>query len=275
MSSPVIPDGQAHKVIDVTLSLTADSNPRIAFQTPDHSCLVHLDTEPGANLPQLRLEAYCRFTRILLRAGGGGRFEPSLASPAGDDGKLKYQATITAEGKTIEIDVHNAHRVADPASTGPEKASLALLQATLQSGDGSRSRPFSISLVAPPYRQVEVAFSLGAEGQGNFSYSGDIDVVPAIPEIRTPRDGSVYFTLTGAEFYRLEPFDFEEDPGDTCIIDIGTTGREAILTDLYKEGGGTGHCFYIQVVGADGKCYRSEDPTIVNVDPSDPPAGSA
>jgi hypothetical protein len=281
MSDPVIPKCQPYNEIDVTLSLTKGADPCIAFQTLDHKSLVHLDTEPSdcvapENLPQLQLDTYCRFTKILLRAGDGGYFDPSLANPSGDDDKLIYQAVVCGNGSTIEIDVHNVHRVADPASTVPEKASLALLKATLRSADGSRSCTFSICLVAPPYRWVEVVFSAGAEGKGNFSYSGDIDTKTDPPSIQTPRDAAVYFTLTAEEgvTFDEEPFDFEVDDPAKCIIDVGTNGKEAILTDLYNDRGGTEHCFYIQVM-ADGKLYRSEDPTIVNVDPSDPPDGSA
>jgi hypothetical protein len=238
--------------------------------------LVYLDTQPAggaADLPQVRLYTYCRYTRVAVRSGTDSRFAPVIEASEGGVETIRSQAAVSDDGKTIEIDVNNAHRVADPESCVPEPASTQRLWATLEAADGSRSCRFSILLIAPPYRWVDVAFSVDAGGRGSFEYSQDINVNTDPPSINTPRDGAVYFTLTGAEFCD-EPFDFVVESSDRCIIDVGTNKREAILTDRYadpKERKATGHYFYIQVIDESGRFFRSEDPTIVNVDPSEAP----
>lgn len=245
MTSPVIPDGQPCNRIEITL------------QTGDQHW-------------QQQLRAYCRYTKFVLSAAEDGSFE-GIENPAGDDDKIRYQATVSADGRTVEVDVHNALRVADPFTTEAQMAGMAQLAATFRTADGSQLR-IPLLLIGPPYRRVEVHFSVDADGKAKFEYTGDINTQDDPPSIRSPRDGAVYFTLTGAEFYREEPFDFDVPASDSCIVDIGTNGKEAILTNLHADTTRSEeHCFYIQVIDADGKLYRSEDPTIMNVSASDPP----
>jgi hypothetical protein len=249
MTIPVIPDGEPCNRIELTL------------QTGEQSW-------------QQQLRAYCRYTKFVLRAGEDGSFV-EVERPEGDDDKLKYQATISDDGNVVEIDVHNAHRVSDPSTSRAQVACMAQLAATFQAADGSKHR-IPLLLVAPPYRWVDVRFSIDADGKGIFEYGQDIDNATDPPSIRAPRDGAVYFTLEGAEFFREEPFYFDMAEPDSCIVDIGTNGNEAILTNLHADVTDPRvHSFYIQVIDATGKLCRSGDPTIVNVSASDPPIGSS
>ncbi|HEY9420327.1 MAG TPA: hypothetical protein VIW92_02850, partial [Thermoanaerobaculia bacterium] len=239
------PDGQPRNQIEITLKTDTDSEQQLC--------------------------AYCRYTKFVLIPGEEGSFEWIGNSIGGD--KMRYQAALSDAGRTVEIEVHNSLRVADPESSASQEASEARLEVSFRAADGSRRR-IPLLLIGPPYRWVDVRFSLDADGKGIFEYAQDIDTTVNPPAIQCPQGCAVYFTLTGAKFDK-EPFAFVPPP-DSCIVDIGTNGKEAILTNLHKdEAKKQEHCFYIQVIDGNGKVCRSEDPTIVNVSSSTPPTGGS
>jgi len=258
------PDGgEAYNRIEIQLGVE-DGALFLESVTPGDEPAVQLDGSIDA--PALNLKVYCPRTRffIVLPAGTtfvsaapcSGMFLPASAEPSG------YTASIDPDG-ALSIETDNFYRVIDPLSEAEQEAATASLTATDSSG-----RNIEITLVDPPYRLVEVVFDDDATPKitygpdSDFSSDGSVD-----PEIRMPQDGGILFTLSspqeGARF-ASEPF--APPPPSGWITDVGTDGLHAFMADLHPDASSK-YDFRIRV-SYGGRDQESEDPTIVNGDPS-------
>jgi hypothetical protein len=218
----------------------------------------------------LRIIVYCPRTKILIHPPKETKLKDSDLTGKGEG--ISFEAT--AVDGTLAIDAHNGNHVESASSKQQEPVFEIFFTVTLEGTDESQQR-LQITLVAPPYRLVDVDFSL-VDGEPTFTYSGDIDEMGTL---WMPQDGGIIFSLTetsGAEFHPLDPIVFQ-DPLDG-IIDIGSDGRLAFMADLYTgdvgppdaSSGTVEHYFNLQVIY--NETLYPSDPTIVNVEPTDPPA---
>jgi hypothetical protein len=241
--SDIIPTGQSYREIGVTVSYGSS----LGFETTDRdSALVSIKKDGQT----IKILAFCRYSRIVLRAAEGCSFGSEL-TPTKED--VTYEVEEHNE-RSIQLAVHNTNHSTD---AGPKKLKL---KATIN------GQAFCIQVNNPAYQQVDVIFNNGSFTYGDES---DIDVKANPPTITFKRRGAAYFTLTGATF-DTEPF-FWDKGKDSCIIDEGEDGSHAILTNLHNDSNKSQHSFLLQVTSG-GVTYQSEDPTIVNVEPP-PPSG--
>lgn len=249
--SSIIPDGQPFNEIDVTLSYSSS----ISLTTTD-------DSSVALKEGNVKIYAFCRYTRITLTAGQGCTLTAS-SDASYQDKKMTYEFSM-AGNNSFQLDVLNTNR-SKSAHSGKKD-----LSATIN------GHSFKIQLRTPAYQQVNVVYD------SSFSYSedSDIDTSACPPAITFNRKGATYFTLSGPDpnlKFADPPFVWyetgsEEKGEDSCIVDQGVDDRNAILTNLHEESDGSRHSFYLQVVDSQGT-HKSPDPTIVNVEPPPPSGG--
>lgn len=229
--------------------------------------LVTPGDEPAVQLEgsALELKIYCPRTTFFISPPADSIFvcaAPPTGTflPASEEPSL-YAASIDLDG-VLSIQANNYYRVSDPYSGIKEEAATAGLEASDSSG-----RSIAITLVAPPYRLVEVEFDADATPQITYGLDSDFSSVDGeSPEIGMPQDGGIVFTLVSQqEGARFADPPFDPLPPD-WIIDVGTDGQHAFMADLHPDTGSE-YGFRIRV-SYGGRDWESEDPTIVNVDPS-------
>jgi hypothetical protein len=224
--------------------------------------------QSSIDAPTLELMVYCPRTTFFIFPPAGSSFvSPTLQTdtflPKSEEPST-YTASIDLDG-VLSIESSNYYRVSDPHSDQKEEAAQANLKASDSSG-----RSIAITLFAPPYRLVEVVFNDDATPK--ITYGPDSDLSSEDGEIWMPQDGGIVFTLVSQqEGARFADPPFDPPPPADWIIDVDTDGQHAFMADLhlhqddgseYKEYG-----FRIRV-SYGGQDWESEDPTIVNVDPS-------
>jgi hypothetical protein len=264
------PDGESYFEIGIDLELIGERQIAPLRVVNGDPRTVHLES-PGPNA-ELWLIAYSPNTIYRIQAGAGTQFKNLNLLAA--VGAISYSAQVDGT-QTLVIIAKNRNHVPGVGST-PHPDGTASLFVELEADDHSKFCPLSINLFGPPYRCVEVDFSVVA-GHGVFLSAGDIDhqVWPAA--VRMPRNGGIVLTLkapSGARFDDLPVQFYERDAVHSIdwtpdwAVDVSTDGRHAFIADLYKlEDGHFKYRVY------DSKLYVSEDPTIVNVEPSEPPSG--
>jgi hypothetical protein len=162
----------------------------------------------------------------------------------------------------LSIESRNYYRVSDPQSETQEKAATASFEVTDSSG-----RSIAITLVAPPYRLVEVVFNDDATPKITYGSGSDFTTEGPNPEIRMPQAGGIVFTLSSPqEGARFADEPFAPPPPADWITDVGTDGQHAFMADLHP-GAGSEYSFLVRV-SYEGQEWEADDPTIVNVDPS-------
>lgn len=258
--------GEAYNRIEITMGIKDD----VLFLesvTPGDELEVQFDSSTGA--PTLGLMAYCPRTTFFIFPPAGSSFvSPALQTdtflPESEEPST-CTASIDLDG-VLSIESKNYYRVSDPLSEAEEKPATVSLKAVDSSG-----RNIEITLVAPPYRLVEVVFNDDATPKitygpdSDFSSEGSAD-----PEIKMPQDGGIVFTLSSPqEGARFADQPFAPPPPADWITDVGTDGHYAFLADLHPDAGAK-YDFRIRV-SYGGQDWESEDPTIVNVEPTDPP----
>jgi hypothetical protein len=254
------PDGgEAYNRIEIKLGIKDD----VLFLesvTPGDEPAVQLDGSIDA--PALDLKVYCPRTKFFISLPEGSGFES--ADPQADVFQPESAAsnyTAAIEEGVLSISAANFYRVSDPLSETQEAAT-----ASLKAIDSS-GRSIAITLCAPPYRLVEIEFDVDAKPE--VAYGSGSDFSSEDGEIRMPQDGGIVFTLVSRqEGARFADSPFDPPPPADWIIDVGTDGEHAFLADLHP-GAGSSYDFRVRV-SYGGQDWESEDPTIVNVDPSPP-----
>jgi len=258
--------GASYNQIDVSLGWSPAGAIELLDVNDEDSLTVSFQPSDSNHDAALRIIVYCPRTKILIHPPEETKLADSELTGKGEG--ISFEAT--AVDGTLMIDAHNENHVASASSKQQEPVLEISLTVTLAVTGESQQR-LEITLVAPPYRFVEVDFSL-VDGEPTFAYSGDIDETGTL---WMPQEGGIVFSLTEAseaEFDPNGPIVFQ-DPLDG-IIDIGSEGRLAFMADLYTgdvvppdaSTEEVGHYFNLQVIY--NETLYPSDPTIVNVDPS-------
>ena len=261
--------GAPYNQIDISLELTPEGAIGLSDVNDEDSPTVDFKPSDLNHDAALQIIVYCPRTKILIQPPEGTKLQNS--ETMGKSEGISFEAT--AVDGSLTIDARNENHVDSASSKQSEPEFEISLTVTLEVTEEPQQR-LQITLVAPPYRLVGVDFSL-VNGEPEFTYSGDVDEMGTL---WMPQEGGIVFSLTetsGAEFDPSDPIVFQ-DPLDG-IIDIGSDGRLAFMADLYTGDVGPpnasteefGHYFNLQVIY--NETLYPSDPTIVNVEPTDPP----